>query len=244
MFPKNIKMTNSSFKVFIASLLMICFILMIIMLHSKIILHQLKYKGDVAYEQGVFGDAEVFYRKAIKKVPGQYPIQYNLGNAYYKQERYTEAIGTYLQALKTDNDSLKGSIWNNLGNAYYKQNKLLLSIKAYKNALLLVKDNLKVRQNFLFVMNKLEYAQIKIIPVVKYTSQNKADKKNGQSENENKDSHQEKSNSKNSSEEQKISEKNVNDLFKVISQNEDAARTKISNLKHAPIKMTPTEPDY
>jgi Ca-activated chloride channel family protein len=243
MFIERVKRRNSKYTITLVSLLLACFICTVVIFRTKIIVQQLKYNGDAAYGQGIFGDAEMYYRKALHKVTGQYVVQYNLGNTYYKQQRYAEAVESYLQALKTDNDSLKALTWNNLGNVFYKQNKLLLSAMAYKNALLIIKDNLKARRNFLFVLNKLDDKRVKIIPVTN-NNRHGPDKKDEHAQHNEKDSHGGKSNNKNSAGEQKISDKAVNDIFKLLNQNEDDAKAKIGKLKHAPVTIKSTEPDY
>lgn len=243
MFIRKTKKTNSAYVIAIVLSLMAFFIFSIAQ-RTRITEYRLKYNGDVAYEHGSFGDAEVYYRKALKKIPGQYIVQYNLGNTYYKQERYAEAVTSYRQTLKTDNDSLKLLAWNNLGNAYYKQNELFLSADAYKNALLIGKDNVKVRRNFLFVLNKLESRMVKTNPKMRNTNQEDMAKKNGQEEKTEKDIQGKKANHNNTAANNQISDKNINDIFKIINQNEDKARSKISRSKQKPVKIMSAEPDY
>ena len=70
MFIGRIKKTDPKFTIAIALLFMVC--LCIILFRTKIIVGQLKNKGDAAYKEGIFGDAEMYYGKALKKAPGQY----------------------------------------------------------------------------------------------------------------------------------------------------------------------------
>jgi Ca-activated chloride channel family protein len=242
MFIGRIKKTDPKFTIAIALLFMVC--LCIILFRTKIIVGQLKNKGDAAYKEGIFGDAEMYYGKALKKAPGQYVTRFNLGNAYYKQQRYGEAFESYKQALKAGDDSLKAAAWYNLGNVFYKQNQLQQSATAYKNALIIAKSNAKARQNLLFVLAKLEGQRVKIIPVLNNNNQQAPDKKDNQAASNKKETPGEKSSDKNTTGEQKISDKAVDDIFKTLKQNEDDARAKIGSRKRAPTAIKSTEPDY
>jgi len=55
------------------------------------------------------------------------------GNKLYKQEKYNQAIESYLQAIKTN--KVSPELYYNLANAYYKTNKVAPSIYYYEKAL-------------------------------------------------------------------------------------------------------------
>lgn len=201
-----------------------------------------KYKGDGAYKHHIYDDAEVYYKRSLERVPMQPAVRYNLGDAYYQQERYAECIESYLHDLKVDDDSLKALTCTNLGNAYYRQHKLSQSIEAYTNALLIAKDNVKARRNLLFVLSIQNNEKTKIASRTT-KRQSIADKKN-KTANNNYNTPGDKSNDMSNPKDRQSTEKQINDIFKIVDQKEDDARGRISRLKQAPVKIKGTEADY
>ena len=61
-------------------------------------------KGDADYMMGEYDNAIINYQKSIQS--GDKEIQkkafFNMGNAYMKQEKYKEAINSFINALKID----------------------------------------------------------------------------------------------------------------------------------------------
>ena len=92
--------------------------------------------GNDLYEDSLFNDAEMKYRKSLEKDQDYFSASYNLADAIYKQERYEESANLF-DALTDDakNKNEKAKIYHNLGNSLFKQQKLEESIAAYKDAL-------------------------------------------------------------------------------------------------------------
>lgn len=140
-------------------------------------------EGNSAYEENRYSAAEEAYNEAIKasqtyseskdretdknKINDKDAL-YNLGNAYYKQNKLDETFDTYKNYLKQETDSLKRSAaFNNLGNTYLKKESdeknsssgmmpqkqgkeekpLDEAIKAYKDALRLNPNDEEARTN-------------------------------------------------------------------------------------------------
>jgi tetratricopeptide (TPR) repeat protein len=112
-------------------------------------------KADKHYHQGNYGDAEVYYHRALEKDPALWQAIYNLGNVLYKQERYEEAVIYYKKALAKATPASHGNILYNLGNTYYKMNSLHQSVEYYKQVLRNKPDAMKARFNLAFVQNLL-----------------------------------------------------------------------------------------
>ncbi len=83
-----------------------------------------------------FVDAEVDYRKAISKSSENHEAPYNLGNAYYGKESYSEAFGRFKQAgeLATGKAD-KHKAYHNMGNVFMKRKEYEKAVEAYKQAL-------------------------------------------------------------------------------------------------------------
>jgi Ca-activated chloride channel family protein len=225
-------------------LLMVCLCLLFIKLPQKINNGLFIYKGDMAYESNAFDDAEICYKKALKYNPHIGKVLFNLGNAYYKQGRFAEAIEAYKNVLLTNDTNLSVQTWNNLGNAYYLTGKLSLSADAYKKALLLKKEDAQIRRNLLFVLIKIDSKNNELASNGKEKkTEKKGASKNENNKNDSNDSKHTKS-QENKSENMKLSEANISDLFSLISQNERAASDRISKLKSKSKQLPADGPDY
>ncbi len=97
--------------------------------------HRELLRGDRAYRQNNYAEAEQYYRQAENKQSG---VQswYNLGNSLYQQEQYEEAAAHFRKAAEASTDPhMRARAWYNLGNAQFRQGDLPAAIEAYKNAL-------------------------------------------------------------------------------------------------------------
>jgi len=107
-------------------------------------------QGVNEYNYKNYGNSEVSYQKALSINPESFEAKFNLGDAFYKQEKYDEAIREFSElAGKTTDKEKLGSLYHNIGNSQLNQTKKLLneqkldesikqidkSIEAYKNAL-------------------------------------------------------------------------------------------------------------
>lgn len=93
--------------------------------------------GNDLYQDSLFNEAEMKYRKSLEKDQDYFAASYNLADAIYKQERYEESSALF-EALK-DNVKDKNhlsKVYHNLGNSLLKQQKLEESIAAYKLSLI------------------------------------------------------------------------------------------------------------
>jgi tetratricopeptide (TPR) repeat protein len=93
-------------------------------------------EGNRQYGDNKFSDAEVNYRKAIEKDKELREAPFNLGDALYKQGRFSEAAEQYqLSAGRSPDATTKAQSFYNLGNSLLKDKKYPESIGAYKEAL-------------------------------------------------------------------------------------------------------------
>lgn len=93
-------------------------------------------EGNAELEDNDFALAESAYRKAVAKDPANLSAKYNMGNNYYKNEKFAEGMSRYVQAIevaKTKEE--KHQAFHNLGNALYQQKDFKKAVEAYKNAL-------------------------------------------------------------------------------------------------------------
>ena len=114
-------------------------------------------KGVDDYNDKKFSDAEVNFKKGSEKTPGNFEAKFNLGDAYYKQQRYDEAIKSFQSALanaKTDEE--KAKIYHNVGNSLLKSQKIKESIGAYEESLKLNPNDQETKYNLSYALNMLK----------------------------------------------------------------------------------------
>jgi len=96
----------------------------------------LTWEANKELSEGNFVTAEGNYRKAIHKSGENVAAPYNLGNAYYNNETYTEAFSRYKQAGElAANKTDKHSAYHNMGNVFMKSKEYEKAVNAYKEAL-------------------------------------------------------------------------------------------------------------
>ena len=116
--------------------------------------------GVDKYEEKMFSDAEVNFKKAIEENAETFSAHFNLGSSLYKQERYEEAIRSYQSALAlAENDQQKAAIFYNRGNALLKSQKLQESVDAYKEALKINPDDLEAKYNLSYALELMKNQQ-------------------------------------------------------------------------------------
>ena len=114
-------------------------------------------KGVDDYNDKKFSDAEVNFKKGSEKTPRNFEAKFNLGDAYYKQQRYDEAIKSFQSALanaKTDEE--KAKIYHNVGNSLLKSQKIKESIGAYEESLKLNPNDQETKYNLSYALNMLK----------------------------------------------------------------------------------------
>ncbi|MCK0188635.1 tetratricopeptide repeat protein [Arenibacter sp. F20364] len=83
-----------------------------------------------------FVNAEANYRRAISKSAESSIAPYNLGNAYYENETYSEAFGRFKQAGENaTNKKDKHRAYHNMGNVFMKNKEYQKAVDTYKEAL-------------------------------------------------------------------------------------------------------------
>ena len=119
-------------------------------------------RGNGAYNNKKFKDAEIDYKSAVASDPKSFAGNYNLGNAYYKQDNMEEAGKQYMQSAGTTKDAIEQSkAYYNLGNTYLKAEKYQESIDAYKMALRQNPNDEDARYNLAYALTKLKAQQNK-----------------------------------------------------------------------------------
>ena len=111
--------------------------------------NNLVYEGNALISENEFVSAEMEYRKAISKKSNNAVASYDLGNAYYQNERFEEALLRHTEAVEfAKTKEQKHSAWHNIGNTLMKREKCQEAVEAYKNALRNNPSDDETRYNF------------------------------------------------------------------------------------------------
>lgn len=119
-------------------------------------------KGNDRYRKGDYSSAEMYYRKALIKEPGNLKAKFNLGNAMEKQKKEEQAAALFndvASAGKAVDTAMKAKAFYNKGLAMAKDGKLPVAIDAFKQALRLTPDDEHARENLQKAMNELKQQQ-------------------------------------------------------------------------------------
>lgn len=93
------------------------------------------YQGNKLVDND-FLEAEMAYRKAISNQPSMVAGNYNLGNSYYENGNYEEALFRHQKAIEyASSKAEKHKAYHNIGNILMKNKKCKEAVEAYKNAL-------------------------------------------------------------------------------------------------------------
>ena len=127
-------------------------------------------EGNRVYNKNKYTDSEVEYKKALEKSPKSKEAQFNLGNSYYKQQRFDEAMREYSNSgasMKSQEE--RAATYYNAGNSLYQSNKYQDAINAYKQSLRLNPNDEDTRYN-------LQMARAKLVQQQQQKQQNKDQK--------------------------------------------------------------------
>lgn len=175
-------------------------------------------KGNKAYQENNFDEAEKEYRDALKKSEKNVIANYNLGNVLYRKDKTEEAVKAYDNAIQnTEDNVLKQKAFYNKGVAYQKAKKLPECILAYKNALILNPNDEDARQNLQRALKQQQQQQ---------NQENKKDKK--QNNKSNKDQQKAPEPKPKPS---KISKQDAEEKLKSLMENEKALQDKLHKIK-------------
>ena len=114
-------------------------------------------EGVENYNEGNCSDAEVNFKKGVEKSPESFEAKFNLGDAFFQQERYDEAIKSYNSALEFAKDDLeKARVHYNIGNSLLKAQKINESIEEYKKSLKLNPGDQEAKYNLSYALELLK----------------------------------------------------------------------------------------
>lgn len=207
--------------------------------------------GVEFYNEKKFSDAEVNFKKGAENNPESFEAKFNLGDAYYKQQRYDEAMKSYQSAfVDAKSDLEKSKIYYNIGNSLLKSQKLKESIGAYKEALKLNPDDQETKYNLSYALNMMKNKnQDKQQNQDKDQNKDQQDKdKDKQDQNQQNQNQQQKDQQKQEQQqqsqeqkEQELTKKEAEKILNALKENEKDLQKQLRKIKGQRIK---TEKDW
>ena len=165
-------------------------------------------EGVDQYHQKKYNDAEVNFKKGLEKMPESFQGNFNLGDAYYKQQRYDEAMKQYGASLtKTKDKDQMSKVYHNIGNTFLKQQKYKESIDAYKNSLKLNPKDEDTKYNLSYALDMMNNKQ-------NQNDKNNKDKNKEKNKDQNKDQNKDNKDQDKKDQDKKDQDKNKNDQNK------------------------------
>jgi tetratricopeptide (TPR) repeat protein len=208
-------------------------------------------EGVENYNEGNFSDAEVNFKKGVEKSPESFEAKFNLGDAYFKQERFDEAIKSYNSAMVFAKDDLDTArVHYNIGNSLLKAQKINESIEEYKKSLKLNPGDQEAKYNLSYALellkNKDDQQQQKNDKDQnkdKNQDQNKdqnqdQDKKDQQKDQQNKQDQQkqDQQDKKQQQQQQKISKEEAERILEALKDNEKDLQKELRKIKGKRVK--------
>lgn len=114
-------------------------------------------QGNDLYNKKQFTDASVAYQKSLGNNANYDKASYNLGNAFYQNNNFKEAVPQYELTAKTAEDKFtKAEAFHNIGNAMMEQKQYQPAVDAYKNSLRNNPNDDETRYNLAVAQKLLE----------------------------------------------------------------------------------------
>ena len=203
--------------------------------------------GVELYNEQKFADAEVNFKKGAEKNPQNFEAKFNLGDAYYKQQRYDEAMKSFQSAFVDAKDDLeKAKLYYNIGNSLIKSQKIKESIGAYKESLKLNPTDQQAKYNLSYALNMLKNPnQEKQQNQDKDQNKDQQDQnKDQQDQNQQKQDQQKQDQQQQQSQEQKeqeLTKKEAEKILNALKENEKDLQKQLRKIKGQRVK---TEKDW
>ena len=173
-------------------------------------------KGNRLFNDSVFVDAEVNYRKALEANPKSTVSMYNLGNTLSQQQKFQDAMEQYVSASKIEKDKMKlAHIYHNMGVIFQAGKDYAKAVDAYKMSLRNNPTDHETRYNLALAQKMLKDQQ---------NQQNK-DKQKDQKQDEKKDQQQPPKSEK--KQDNQMSKENAEQLLNSVMQDEKDVQDKV-----------------
>ncbi len=190
-------------------------------------------KGNRLFNDSIFVDAEVNYRKALEANPKSTVSMYNLGNTLSQQQKFQDAMEQYVSASNIEKDKMKlAHIYHNMGGLLQAGKDYAKAVDAYKMSLRNNPTDDETRYNLALAQKMLKDQQQNQQNQDQNQDQNKdqqkqdqnKDKQNDQKQDEKKDQQQPPKSEKQNNQ---MSKENAEQLLNSVMQDEKDVQDKV-----------------
>lgn len=188
-------------------------------------------KGNRFFNDSVFVDAEVNYRKALEINPKSTVSMYNLGNTLFQQKKSKDAVEQYVAASKIEKDKDKlAHIYHNMGVIFQSEKDYAKAVEAYKMSLRNNPKDDETRYNLALAQKMLKDQQ------QNQQDQNQDQNKDNNQQQDKKEQDQKKQNDQNKDQQQppkqekkdnQMSKENAEQLLNSVMQDEKDVQDKV-----------------
>ncbi len=203
-------------------------------------------KGVKLYKDGKYVDSEVEFKKGLGKSPDNFQANFNLGDSYYKQGNFQDAMKSFQSSItKTKSPLLKSKVYYNIGNSLLKDKKLKESIAAYTEALKLDPGDMKTKYNLSYALDMLKHQKNKNKNNKNKNDKNNQNKKNQNKQNQNKQNKNQNKNNQNrqnnqqqNQQQEQLSKEQAQAIFAALNHEEQKLQKKLRKFVGKPMKVT------
>ncbi len=189
-------------------------------------------RGVDLYDNRKFVDSEVEFKKGLEKSPDNFQANFDLGDSYYKEGKYEDAVRSYEAALqKAATDNLKARVYHNIGNALLKDQKIKESIGAYTDALKSNPNDQDTKYNLSYALDLLKNQNQQ-----NKNNQNDKNNKNNQNQQNNPQNKNEQKNQQSQQPPPKISKDQAQSILSALNNAEKNLQKQLRRMKGQPIK--------
>lgn len=203
-------------------------------------------KGNRMYNDSVYENAEVNYRKALEINPKSTVAMYNLANTLMQQNKLQEAMEQFAGAAKVEKEKPNlAQIYHNMGVIFQSQKDYAKAIEAYKESLRNNPKDDETRYNLALAQKLLKDQQ--------QDQQNQDNQQNQQKQEEKQDQQQNQQQNQNNDQQQKppqqqkqdnqMSKENAEQLLNSVMQDEKDVQDKVKKQQQV-IKGNRLEKDW
>lgn len=177
----------------------------------------LLHRGNKAFRQQNFKQAENYYRRALESNPHSSRAAFNLGDAYLAQKNTKDALTQYINAAKAETDpTIRGMAYHNVGYVHHLNKEYDKAIDAYKEALRNNPHDADTRYNLVLAQKQRKQQQ---------------DQQKQQQKKQKEQQPQEQQQNQQRQQNQQMSDDNAEQLLQLARQAEQATRRKMEQAR-------------